>query len=103
MLLAKFDKHSRIARSESPVLGQIWQANDRACLNYVPKPYPGTVTDFRPPKAVSGAQRARREMGSVGGRWARDCCSACLSRRHAGRALRQALGPCPKEIYRQRD
>jgi hypothetical protein len=50
MLLAKFDKHSRIARSESPVLGQIWQANDRACLNYVPKPYPGTVTEFRPKK-----------------------------------------------------
>jgi len=49
-LLAKFDKHPRIARSESRVLGQIWQANDRACLSYVPKPYPGTVTDFRPKK-----------------------------------------------------
>jgi hypothetical protein len=50
MLLAKFDKHSRIARSESRVLGQIWQINDRAALNYVPKPYPGTITDFRPKK-----------------------------------------------------
>jgi thioesterase domain-containing protein len=50
MLLAKFDKHSRMPGSESRVLGQIWQANDRAGLNYIPKPFPGTVTDFRPKK-----------------------------------------------------
>jgi thioesterase domain-containing protein/acyl carrier protein len=62
MLLAKFDKHSRIARSESRVLGQIWQANDRACLNYVPKPYPGTVTDFRPKKQY-------RRLNQPGVKW----------------------------------
>jgi thioesterase domain-containing protein len=52
MLLAMFDKHSQIrtATSGSRVLGQIWEANDRAALNYVPKPYPGAVTDFRPKK-----------------------------------------------------
>jgi phthiocerol/phenolphthiocerol synthesis type-I polyketide synthase E len=50
MLLAKFAKYSRATVSESVVLGQIWQTNDRACLDYIPKPYPGTVTDFRPVK-----------------------------------------------------
>jgi len=48
MLLARLTDHSRAAKSRSGVLGQIWQANDRACLTYVPKPYPGAVTDFRP-------------------------------------------------------
>jgi phthiocerol/phenolphthiocerol synthesis type-I polyketide synthase E len=48
MLLAKFGGRSGAVTSESRVLGEIWQANDRACANYVPQPYPGTVTDFRP-------------------------------------------------------
>jgi len=50
MLLAKLGKGSRTAVSESRVLAQIWRANDRACWDYVPKPYPGVVTDFRPLK-----------------------------------------------------
>jgi len=48
MLLAKLDKNSGETTSESRVLGQIWQANDLACHRYVPLPYPGVVTDFRP-------------------------------------------------------
>jgi thioesterase domain-containing protein/acyl carrier protein len=36
--------------SDSLLLGKIWRANDRASWNYVPKPYPGVVTDFRPRK-----------------------------------------------------
>jgi phthiocerol/phenolphthiocerol synthesis type-I polyketide synthase E len=48
MLLARFDKRARGAMSDSLVLGQIWRANDRASWDYVPKPYPGVVTDFRP-------------------------------------------------------
>ncbi|MGA3324724.1 MAG: non-ribosomal peptide synthetase [Terriglobia bacterium] len=47
MLQAKFSKDKGNS-SKSRVLGQIWQINDRACTNYVPKPYPGAVTDFRP-------------------------------------------------------
>ena len=47
MLQAKFSKKTGDS-SKSRVLGQIWQVNDHACANYVPKPYPGTVTDFRP-------------------------------------------------------
>jgi len=49
-LLAKFDKDPQAAKSGARLLGQIWQANDRACTSYVPKPYNGVVTDFRPMK-----------------------------------------------------
>jgi acyl transferase domain-containing protein/thioesterase domain-containing protein len=31
-------------------LSQFWETNDRAALNYVPKPYPGRITQFRPVK-----------------------------------------------------
>src|SRR5271157_34077 len=50
MLLSKFDTVGGSAGSESRILGQIWQTNDRATLNYVPNAYPGRVTDFRPKK-----------------------------------------------------
>jgi len=50
ILLSRFDKRSRNTVSDSLVLGQIWQANDRASWNYVPKPFAGVVTDIRPAK-----------------------------------------------------
>lgn len=50
MLLAKFGKRSHTAKSISRVLGEIWKTNDRACLDYIAKPYPGKITDFRPMK-----------------------------------------------------
>ena len=50
MLLARFGPGSGAATSESWVLGQVWQVNDRAVWRYVPQPYPGKVTDFRPAK-----------------------------------------------------
>jgi phthiocerol/phenolphthiocerol synthesis type-I polyketide synthase E len=50
MLLSRFSKRSPDTVSESLVLGQIWQANDRASWAYLPKPYPGVVTDIRPAK-----------------------------------------------------
>jgi hypothetical protein len=50
MLLAKFKHDSGNATSSSMALGKIWQTNDRACWTYVPKPYPGKITDFRPVK-----------------------------------------------------
>jgi phthiocerol/phenolphthiocerol synthesis type-I polyketide synthase E len=48
MLQAKFSKHPSSAASLSLLLARIWQTNDRACFQYVPRPYPGAVTDFRP-------------------------------------------------------
>ena len=41
-------RKSRGTASDSLALGQVWQTNDRACWNYVAKPYPGTIVDFRP-------------------------------------------------------
>jgi phthiocerol/phenolphthiocerol synthesis type-I polyketide synthase E len=48
MLQAKFGKDARGAASTSLALGRIWQTNDSACWQYVPKPYAGVITDFRP-------------------------------------------------------
>jgi phthiocerol/phenolphthiocerol synthesis type-I polyketide synthase E len=50
MFLAKFSKSESAATSQSRALAQIWQTNDRACLVYVPQPFAGVVTDFRPMK-----------------------------------------------------
>ena len=50
MLLSRFGKRSGDTVSSSLVLGQIWQANDRASWNYMPKRYPGMVMDIRPAK-----------------------------------------------------
>lgn len=49
-LLTRFGKRSRERGSDLLLLGQIWRANDFATWNYVPKPYPGVVADFRPKK-----------------------------------------------------
>lgn len=49
MLLARL-RRGALGKSESRLLGEIWRTNDRACTNYVPKPYPGVIADFRPIK-----------------------------------------------------
>jgi len=48
IILVGLTKSSRAQASESLVLARVWQTNDRACWDYVPRPYPGSVTDFRP-------------------------------------------------------
>src|SRR5258708_26988926 len=48
MLLAKLGGNWESTGSRSGVLGKIWAGNDRASMDYVPKTYPGIVTDFRP-------------------------------------------------------
>ena len=50
MILANLRKDPPQTASGPLALGQIWQANDLACLKYVPQPFPGVVTDFRPLK-----------------------------------------------------
>ena len=49
-LLGKFVKDASIAKSKSLMLGQLWALNDHAAFNYTPRPYPGSITDFRPVK-----------------------------------------------------
>ena len=48
MLLSALKKRSTDIPSVSRTLAQVWQANQEASNNYVPQPYPGEVTDFRP-------------------------------------------------------
>ena len=48
MLHARLAGKSNAEASESRLLSEIWRANDQACTKYVPKPYPGVITDFRP-------------------------------------------------------
>lgn len=48
MLMSRFNMRADETTSAALLLGQIWQNNDRACWQYVPKPYPGVITDFRP-------------------------------------------------------
>jgi phthiocerol/phenolphthiocerol synthesis type-I polyketide synthase E len=50
MLLARFSENSEIGQSQARILAEIWKMNDRASSSYVPQPYPGVVTDFRPLK-----------------------------------------------------
>ena len=50
MLVSRFGQSAGTSVSHSLVLGQIWQANDCASWNYIPKAYPGVVTDIRPAK-----------------------------------------------------
>ena len=48
MLLSALKRRSSDVPSVSRTLAQVWQANQQASSKYVPEPYPGEVTDFRP-------------------------------------------------------
>jgi phthiocerol/phenolphthiocerol synthesis type-I polyketide synthase E len=50
MLLPTFTRSNAESRSRSSVLAQVWETNDAAILTYVPRPYDGVITDFRPMK-----------------------------------------------------
>lgn len=62
MLLARLNKKTPLETSKSLVLARVWQTNDRACLEYIPRPYAGTVTDFRPSKQY-------RALDKPGAKW----------------------------------
>lgn len=49
-LQAALGKRPEGAESHSLLLARIWQLNDRASFNYVPKEFPGVITDIRPAK-----------------------------------------------------
>jgi non-ribosomal peptide synthetase component F/thioesterase domain-containing protein len=50
MLLGKVVKDQHGSKSESLLMARMWEINDRAILSYVPRAYPGVITDFRPVK-----------------------------------------------------
>ncbi len=65
MLLGKFEKNPKSRSSASRVLGNIWQANDLACQKYVPQPFPGVVTDFRPLKQYRAFDKPDTKWGRL--------------------------------------
>ena len=48
MLLGRLGKKQSESSGKSVALARIWEANDRAILTYIPRAYPGKITDFRP-------------------------------------------------------
>jgi len=48
LILSKLGLEHRLADGHHSVVADIWEACDRAALNYVPKVYPGRITQFRP-------------------------------------------------------
>ena len=53
MIINRLAGNSNDIGSRSQVLGRIWAANDVASMDYIPRPYPGMVTDIRPLKQYS--------------------------------------------------
>lgn len=50
---AKFAIGSGTETSEPELLARIWKINDDASMRYVPSPYRGTITEFRPTRQYS--------------------------------------------------
>jgi len=48
IIAGKLSRTKSGRKSESRILAEIWQINDRACVAYQAQPYEGVVTDFRP-------------------------------------------------------
>jgi thioesterase domain-containing protein/acyl carrier protein len=48
MLASKASANGENDRSESSKLAKAWVLNEEATMKYVPRPYPGIITDFRP-------------------------------------------------------
>ena len=53
-LAARLYQNSHSNSADPRVLGQIWDANFRACLEYTPRPYAGAVVDIRPARQFRG-------------------------------------------------
>jgi phthiocerol/phenolphthiocerol synthesis type-I polyketide synthase E len=53
LLVNKFFGSSGDQELESSLIAKIWTLNDQAAANYVPKPYAGAITDFRPREQYS--------------------------------------------------
>ena len=62
MLFARLNRKTPVETSKSLVLARVWQTNDRAALEYIPRAYAGTVTDFRPSKQY-------RALDKPGAKW----------------------------------
>ena len=69
MLLAKFVASGR-GHSEARLLAEMWAVNERAGVEYVPKPYDGLISEFRPLKQY-------RKNSSPQARWSELSLQGC--------------------------
>ena len=65
MLASKFGSNEPGNKSESRVLAEMWQINDRACVVYQAPPYDGVVTDFRPMRQYTKYRPAENDWSRL--------------------------------------
>ncbi|MGB9234323.1 MAG: condensation domain-containing protein [Terriglobales bacterium] len=65
IFLNKFGANATENKSETRVLGEMWQINDRACVVYQAKPYDGVVTDFRPMRQYAKYRPAENDWNRL--------------------------------------
>jgi non-ribosomal peptide synthetase component F/thioesterase domain-containing protein len=65
MLGGKFGPKGFGSKSESRVLAEMWQINDRACVVYQAQPYDGVVTDFRPMRQYAKYRPAENDWSRL--------------------------------------
>jgi thioesterase domain-containing protein/acyl carrier protein len=53
MIAAKLGKRIQSSNGHNLLLYRLWNVNDHAAVNYVPKVYPGRISHFRPTKEYS--------------------------------------------------
>ena len=63
-LISKFKPKSQLDNDQRSALARIWEVNDQAAVEYIPKPYPGQITHFRPIKQY--AENDPPELGWEG-------------------------------------
>lgn len=69
MVTSKIGHTFHLGNRQNVSLFNLWEANDRAALSYVPKPYPGRVIQFRPMKEYAhheGPQLGWEELAADG-------------------------------------
>jgi thioesterase domain-containing protein/acyl carrier protein len=69
MLLGKFVKEDQRERSDSQIFAELWDANERAAFDYVPRVYTGRIIQFRPVRQYTrydGQERGWDRLASEG-------------------------------------
>jgi phthiocerol/phenolphthiocerol synthesis type-I polyketide synthase E len=65
MLYRKIFSNRNASSSNAPALARTWQANWKACAQYRPQPYHGTVIDIRPAKQYRMYEKANLKWDSL--------------------------------------
>jgi len=68
MVTSRIGHRFPLGDKQNVSLFNLWEANDRAALSYVPKPYPGRIIQFRPMKEYAhheGPQLGWEELAAV--------------------------------------